>query len=47
MGRIFFISPELELGISGLAMTIEILPLGKFDNIAIPLVVGGILTFIL
>ncbi|MCV0367673.1 MAG: hypothetical protein K5798_10490 [Nitrosopumilus sp.] len=47
VGCSFFVSPELALGISGIAMSIEILPLGKFDNVVIPLVVGIVLSFIL
>ena len=35
------------LGISGIAMGVEVLPLGKSDNVAIPLVVETVLSFIL
>lgn len=47
VGCFFFVSPELALGISGIAMGVEMLPLGKFDNVVIPLVVGSVLSFIL
>lgn len=47
VGCVFFISPELALGMSVLAMSVEVLPLGKFDNLAIPIVVGTVLSFLL
>lgn len=47
VGCVFFISPELALVSSGIAMSVEFLPLGKFDNLVIPLVVGIVLSFLL
>lgn len=46
-GCLLFVSPELALAVSGLTMTIETLPLGKFDNVVIPITVGVVLSHFL